>query len=140
MSIVKTRPHPTFKGPVMTCTTIVRKMTGQKTGRYCVEVIMCLPSFLRALSNDTQQTLTNRTVIIHSATLREACPYYMNAAVGATDRVRTMCANCGCRMPWHLKCIRLIATMYTRKCKTLWGRAATITRLHMTRLSFTLKS
>ena len=32
-SIVKTRAHPTLEEPIMTCTTIVRKMKGQKTGR-----------------------------------------------------------------------------------------------------------
>ena len=40
MSIVKTRAHPTLEGPIVTCTTIVRKMKGQKTGRYCEEVIV----------------------------------------------------------------------------------------------------
>ena len=46
---------------------IVGKMTGQKTGKYCKEVIVDgLPS-LCATSKDTQQTL---------ALLPEACPYY----------------------------------------------------------------
>ena len=30
VSIVKTSPHPTLKGPVMTCMTILKKMIGQK--------------------------------------------------------------------------------------------------------------
>ena len=63
----------------MTCTTIVGKMKGQKTGRYCVEVIVqgLLP-FLCAVSDDTQQTLAlnKRTLIVQSAMLREACSYY----------------------------------------------------------------
>ena len=79
MSIVKTRAHPTLEGPIMTCATIVRKMKGQKTGRYCEEVIISgsLP-FLCAVSDDTQQTLalTKRTLIVQSAMLREACSYY----------------------------------------------------------------
>ena len=40
MSIVKNGAHPTLEEPIMTCTTIVRKTKGQKTGRYCVEVIV----------------------------------------------------------------------------------------------------
>ena len=30
-SIVKTRAHPTLEGPIMTCTTIVETIKGQKT-------------------------------------------------------------------------------------------------------------
>ena len=42
----------------MTCTTIVRNMKGQKTGRYCVEVIVQgSPLLLHVVSDYTQQTL-----------------------------------------------------------------------------------
>ena len=54
-----------------------KKDDRSETGRCCVEVILCLPPFLCAVSNDTQQTLvlTKRT-LVHSAMLCEACQYY----------------------------------------------------------------
>ena len=87
----------------MTCTTIVRKMKGQKTGRYCVEVIVqgSLP-FLCAVSDDTQQTLalTKRILVIQSAMLREACPYCA-AAYYASQQCRVLTRNCKprCKLP-----------------------------------------
>ena len=46
------------QGLIMTYTRIVGKMTGQKTGRYCKELILySLPLFLCAAGKDTQQTL-----------------------------------------------------------------------------------
>ena len=58
MSIVKTRAHPTLDGPIMTYTTIVRKMKGQKTGRLlCGGDSVGFAAFLCAVSDDTQQAL-----------------------------------------------------------------------------------
>ena len=39
-SILKTRAHPTLEGLIMTCTMIIGKMKGQKTGKDLVEVIV----------------------------------------------------------------------------------------------------
>ena len=58
-----------------------KKDDRSETRRYCVEVILCLPPFLRAVNNNTQQTLiqftlTKGTLVVHSAMLCEACHYY----------------------------------------------------------------
>ena len=37
--IVKSSPHRTLEGPIMTYMMILRKMAGQKTSGYCVEVV-----------------------------------------------------------------------------------------------------
>ena len=78
-SILKTRAHPTLEGLIMTCTMIVGKMKGQKTGKYLVEVIVQASLlFLCAVSDDTQQTLalSKRTLVVQSTMLCEACLYY----------------------------------------------------------------